>query len=117
VALSLATIGVLGVVAYSVQQRSREFAVRRALGATSADVLTLVLGSAARLGLLGVIGGLALATLFSQTLEALLFNVEPLDATTFTLVGVLATVTVLAAALGPAVRASSIDPARMLHDE
>ena len=71
-ALGLAMVGVFGILAYSVQQRSREFAVRRALGATGSNIARLVLGGAARLGAIGGLTGLALAALLSRFVETLL---------------------------------------------
>lgn len=115
-ALALAVVGVFGVVAYSVQQRTREFAVRRALGAGRGQVLRIVLRSAARTGLAGSIAGLALAVLLARFVESLLFGVEPLDAATLGAVIGLVILTVLAAAALPAVRASRVDPAAALKD-
>ena len=92
-ALLLAMIGVFGIVAYSVQQRVRDFAVRRALGATSRDVLQLVLHSAIRVIGAGAVIGLVLSVVLSRLVATLLVGVEPLDPVTFVAVAVMLTLT------------------------
>jgi putative ABC transport system permease protein len=82
-ALLLAMVGVFGILAYSVQQQSGDFAVRRALGATARDVVRLVVTSVAKVVVVGTIVGLLLAAALGRLLTAVLFGVEPLDATTF----------------------------------
>lgn len=116
-ALLLAMVGLFGVLAYSVQQRMRDFGIRRALGATSRDILGLVLGSAARVIVIGVVIGLAVAAGLSRALTTMLFGVEPLDALTFALVAVLVAVTTLVAIAGPVWRAIRIDPVVALREE
>jgi len=110
-ALMLAMIGVFGVLAYSVQQRWREFGVRLAFGATSANVLALVLRSAARMVLAGTALGLAAAAALGGSLSAFIFGVQPLDPATFVAAAAVVGATSLAAAAVPALRASRIDPA------
>ena len=78
-ALVLAMVGVFGMLAYSVQQQVRDFGVRRALGASTNDVLRLVLTRAGRIVALGTIIGLALAAASGRLIEGLLFGVKPLD--------------------------------------
>ena len=109
-ALVLAMVGVFGVLGYAVQQRSREFGVRIALGATGADVMSLVLGSAGRLVLTGAAIGLALAVASARTISTFLFGVPPLDPVTFAAVAVLIAVTALIAVAAPALRALRVDP-------
>jgi putative ABC transport system permease protein len=116
-ALLLAMVGVFGLLAYSVQQRVRDFGVHRALGATSGDVLRLVAGSAARMVAAGAILGLASAAVASRLLTTMLFGVEPLDPATFGLVTVALVVTAVLAVAGPAWRASRIDPAVALRTD
>jgi putative ABC transport system permease protein len=114
-ALFLAMIGVFGILAYSVQQRMRDFAVRRALGATSGDVLRLVVTSAARVVLVGIAVGLVLSAIAGQLLTTMLFGVQPLDPVTFLSVILLLATTALVSVAGPAWRAVRIDPAVALR--
>ena len=116
-ALLLAMVGVFGLLAYTVQQRVRDFGVRRALGATSGDVLRLVAGSAARMIAAGACIGLAAAAFVSRLLTTMLFGVEPLDPLTFGLVTVALLVTAVLAVAGPAWRAARIDPAVALRSD
>jgi putative ABC transport system permease protein len=116
-ALVLAMVGVFGVLGYAVQQRSREFGVRRALGATAGNVMTLVLGSASRLVLTGAAIGLALAGAAARTISTFLFGVPPLDPLTFLAVVVLLAVTASIAVAVPAVRALRIDPVEAFRAE
>jgi putative ABC transport system permease protein len=116
-ALLLAMVGVFGILGYSVQQRVREFGVRRALGATSRDVLHLVLSSAARLVGLGVLIGLALAAALSGVVRNVLFGVQPLDPLTFAAVTFVLLVTAAVSIAGPAWRAAHVDPAQALRSE
>jgi putative ABC transport system permease protein len=116
-ALVLAMIGVFGVMAYSVQQRMREFGVRMALGATRTDMLQLVLGGAAAVVAAGVAIGLLVAALVSRFLETVLFGVRPLDPATF---GLVVAVLALAAALStaiPAWRTTRVSPATIMQAE
>jgi putative ABC transport system permease protein len=91
VALALAAVGVYGVMAYSVRERTHEIGVRFALGASAASVLRLVLGRALRLVCLGIVAGLIAAAAFTRLLQRLLFEVGPLDPWTLvvTVVGLL----------------------------
>ena len=110
-ALVLAMIGVFGVLAYTVQQRWREFAVRIALGASPQSVLRLVAGGAARVIGTGAAIGLAGAAALSQLISAFLFGVQPLDPMTFGLVVVVLGITAAIAAAAPAIRATRVNPA------
>jgi putative ABC transport system permease protein len=114
-ALVLAMAGVFGTSAYTVQQRLRDFAVRRALGATSGDVLRLVAAGIAPVFGLGVLAGVLAALALGRVLTTVLYGVDPIDPLTFgTAAGVLALACVLAVAV-PARRALRIDPARVLR--
>jgi putative ABC transport system permease protein len=110
-ALVLALIGVFGVLAYSVQQRSREFGLRIALGASAASVLRLVMSSAGGVVAAGLVIGLAAAAVLSRLMAAFLFGVQPIDPMTFLLVAVVLAATAMIAVAAPAWRASRIDPA------
>jgi putative ABC transport system permease protein len=109
-ALGLAMVGVFGLLAYSVQQRVREFGVRIAMGAAASDVMRLVLGSAARLTLIGLVIGLTGAALLSRYVTTLVYPVRPLDPVTFMAVPVVLIVTAALAVAAPAWRAARVDP-------
>jgi len=116
-ALLLATIGIYGVIAYSVSQRVREFGIRMALGATAGHVERMLLREGIRLVAIGVVAGTVIALLASRAVESMLFVVSARDAVTFLLVpGILTLVAVLACWI-PARRAMRIDPAVALRDE
>jgi putative ABC transport system permease protein len=114
-ALVLAMVGVFGILSYSVQQRVRDFGLRRALGATTSDVMRLVVGDAARVVLAGAALGLALSAVLGRFITTMLFHVRPLDIVTFALVVVVIAITATVAIAGPAWRASRIDPAEALR--
>jgi len=116
-ALLLAMVGVFGLLAYSVQQRVREFGVRIALGASIGDVLRLVLGGMARLIVPGAAVGLALAAVFARSISILLFGVQPLDPLTFAAVTIVLALTVVAATIAPAWRAARTNPAVVLRTD
>ena len=110
-------VGVFGVLAYSVQQRIRDFGVRRALGATTSDVLRLVVGNAVRVIVTGAVIGLVLSALLGRLIVTMLFGVQPLDLTTFALVTIVVAVTAAVSIAGPAWRAAHIDPAVVLRSK
>jgi putative ABC transport system permease protein len=114
-ALLLAMVGVFGILAYSVQQRVRDFGVRRALGATTADVFRLVVGDAARVVVAGGVIGLVLSAVLGRLITTMLFAVTPMDFVTFAMVAIVLTITAAAAIAGPAWRAARIDPAEALR--
>ena len=114
-ALVLAMVGVFGILAYSVQQRMRDLGVRRALGATTHDLVRLVVASAARVVGTGVLVGLVLAAVLGRVIATFLFGVRPLDLATFAGVTALLAVAAAASVAGPALRAARIDPATALR--
>jgi putative ABC transport system permease protein len=116
-ALVLAMVGLFGVLAYGIQQRVRDFGVRRVLGATTADVIRLVIGNASKLIGVGVAIGLAVAALSGRLLTTMLFGVQPLDPATFALVILAMVLTAAVSSIAPAWRASRIDPAEALRVE
>jgi putative ABC transport system permease protein len=116
-ALLLAMVGVFGVMAYSIQQRTREFGVRMALGATRGNMLQLVLGSAAGVVASGAAVGLVVAMLLSQLLETVLFGVRPLDPATFAAVTAVLLLTAALSTAVPAWRATRVNPAAVMKAE
>jgi putative ABC transport system permease protein len=117
VALLLAAIGIYGVMAYSVTQRTQEIGIRIALGADSRQVLTLILRNALKLALAGVLLGLTAALACTRLMTALLYDVQPTDFPTFAGVSALLIGTALFASLIPAWRAAKTDPARTLRSQ
>jgi predicted permease len=113
----LASVGVFGVLAFSVSQRTREFGIRMALGARSADVLRLVLRGGLKIAAAGLAIGVAAAVALTRFLESLLFGVTPLDPISFLAAAALLLVLALAACAAPAVRAARVDPAVTLRQE
>jgi putative ABC transport system permease protein len=117
VALLLAAVGLYGVIAYSVSQRTREFAIRMALGAPSGQVVRMVLGSALRVTLMGLGFGLAAALGLTRLIEGLLYGIAPTDPWTFAGIALLLGGVALLAALTPARRATQVDPLVALRYE
>ena len=116
-ALLLATIGIYGVISYSVSQRTREIGVRMALGATPEELQALVLREGIRMVAIGIGAGVLLALAVSRAVQSMLFVVGARDAFTFlTVPAILALVAVVACWI-PARRATRIDPARALREE
>ena len=110
VAALLAAVGIFSVLAYLVGQRTREIAVRRAMGAQASDVIRLVVGQGLRLVAVGLVLGLAGAVTVARLLEGLLYEISPWDAGTYAGAVVLLGVTALLATLVPAIRAATIAP-------
>ena len=117
VALLLAMIGVYGVLAYSVSQRTRELGIRIALGAQRGDLLRLVMGKGVQLTVIGTLLGIAGAVGVSRLIANLLFGVRPTDVVTFISIPVLMLLTTLAACYLPARRAARVDPIVALRYE
>jgi ABC-type antimicrobial peptide transport system permease subunit len=109
-ALLLAMIGVFGILAYAVQQRTRDFGVRMAMGATAGDVLRLVVRSASALIVTGTVIGLVLSLLMSRWLATVLYGVAPFDPITVAGVAAVLVVASTLSTLGPAWRAARVQP-------
>jgi predicted permease len=108
--LALAMIGLYGVIAYLVAQRTQEIGVRMALGANKGDILRLVMGRSLRLILSGIVVGLVAALAATRVLSSLLYSVGPHDPVTFGLVTLLLVLVAVVAALIPARSATSVNP-------
>ena len=114
-ALSLAAVGVYGVMAYSVTQRTQEIGIRMALGAQTSDVSRLVIGQALALTCAGLMIGLALALALSRYLSSLLYEVTPTDVVTYSGVALLLSGVALLASYLPVRTATKIDPISALR--
>ena len=116
-ALLLSVLGVYGVLSYLVAQRTQEFGVRMALGARQADVLSLVLGEAARPIAIGLALGVVASLLFRRVLDGVLFGITSTDPLTYVaVIGLLGTAAFAACQL-PAIRATRVDPLRALRTD
>ncbi|MGH8637539.1 MAG: ABC transporter permease, partial [Burkholderiales bacterium] len=116
-ALLLSAIGIYGVIAYSVVQRTQEIGVRMALGATSVGVVRMVFGQGGRLAVVGIALGLVAAGGLTRFLERMLFAVEPFDAITFAGAALVLAAVAIVACTVPAFRAARVDPVTALRQE
>jgi putative ABC transport system permease protein len=116
-ALTLAAVGIYGVISYTVTQRTHELGIRLALGAQSRDVLKLVVGQGMRPALIGVMIGLATAFALTRAMTSLLYSVSATDPLTFGLISGLLSLVALLACWIPAWRATKVDPLVALRHE
>jgi putative ABC transport system permease protein len=114
-ALLLVLMGIYGIIAYSVTERTQELGIRRALGAQPSDILRLVVGQSFRYALAGVALGIAGSFALTRLMEKMLFHISPTDPTTFLIVTILFLAIALLASYLPARRATRIDPALALR--
>jgi putative ABC transport system permease protein len=117
IALSLACIGLYGLIAFSVTQRIREIGLRVALGASKAGIFRMILGDGFRMTVLGVLLGLAGVVSSTRFLRSLLFEIDPLDPVTLALVICILLMVSAVASYLPALRATKADPATVLREE
>lgn len=116
-ALALATVGIYGVISYSVEQRTSEFGIKMALGAEPRQLLFDVIGQGLMIGIMGVLAGLAGALLLTRSLEGLLFGVSRFDVSSFVVTAAMLTAATVLASFLPALRAMRIEPVKALRYE
>jgi len=117
VALLLASVGIYGVMSYSVEQRTREIGIRMALGAERSSVLRLIVGQGARLAAGGIVVGIAGAFALSRVMAGLLYGVSATDPLTYLALAAILAAVALAACAVPARRAVLVDPVVALRAE
>jgi predicted permease len=116
-ALTLAAIGIYGIVAYSVTERTREIGVRLALGAQRRDVIGMVIGQGMTMAGVGTVIGVTAALLLTRLMSSLLFGISAVDPMTFLVIPVLLIVVAFVACYVPARRATRVDPLQALRSE
>jgi ABC-type antimicrobial peptide transport system permease subunit len=116
-ALLLATVGLYGVISYSVSQRTREFGIRMALGAEAGDVVKLVLRRAVTVIVVGLVVGLAGGLALARLMASVLYGVSTVDLVAFAAATVALAVVALTATVVPAGRATRVNPVTALRDE
>jgi len=113
--LAIAAVGVFGVLAFSVGERTKEFGIRSTLGADARELLRMVLGEGMKLQSLALLVGIGAALLLAGFLRGFLFGIEPFDPPTLVLVAVVLSATALAASWLPAWRAARVAPIEVLR--
>jgi ABC-type antimicrobial peptide transport system permease subunit len=115
VALLLALVGLYGVMAYSVAQRTAEIGIRQAIGAQRGDILRMVMGQALRLSLVGIGGGVLAAVVLTRLIAKMLYHTSTTDPATYLAISILFLAIALVASYVPAWRATRIDPMAALR--
>ena len=113
--LALATVGIYGVLSYTVNRKTREMGLRTALGADRTEVLSMVVKQGLRLTVVGIGAGLILAYAATRFMASILFGIDPQDLIAFTGAPFVLTLTALVACIVPALKATRIDPVRALR--
>jgi ABC-type antimicrobial peptide transport system permease subunit len=116
-ALVLASIGIYGILAYSVSRRINEIGIRMALGARGAQVMRMILSEAGIMAIIGIITGLAAALAMGKVVASQLYGLKPSDPLTLTAASAVLIATAVAASWIPARRAATIDPMKALRHE
>jgi putative ABC transport system permease protein len=116
-ALLLASLGIYGVLSYSVSQRTREIGLRMALGASGGNTIAMIVRNSVVMVAIGGVIGLIAATLLARSMEGILFGVEPFDLPSFTLAAATLLIAGVAASLLPALRTTRVDPVVALRQE
>ena len=117
IALFLAAVGIYGVVAYSVSQRTQEIGIRMAIGAARRDVFALVVGGGMKLALVGVAIGVGGALVLSRLIQGMLFGVRPFDPASYAATATLLLAIAACACYVPARRAMRVDPVTAIRQE
>jgi ABC-type antimicrobial peptide transport system permease subunit len=116
-ALILAAIGVYGIMAYNVARRTSEIGIRTALGAQRSQILSMILRESSSLAFFGVVLGIASALALAHFIQSMLYDLTPTDPVTLVTAAALLFLVAVFAALGPALRATRIDPTTALRAE
>jgi ABC-type antimicrobial peptide transport system permease subunit len=116
-ALLMAIVGIYGLIAYSVAQRTREIGIRMALGAQRGEVVRMMVRQGMAMVVSGIVAGIIAALGLTRFMASLLYGVRPNDAPTFALVALALAITALLASWGPALKAAIVDPLIALRYE
>jgi ABC-type antimicrobial peptide transport system permease subunit len=116
-ALILSSLGLYGLISFTVAERTNELGVRMALGAQKRDIVSLIAGQSIRLAIFGVVLGLILSFAATRLIQQMLYGIKSSDPITLVAVCILLTATAIVASVGPALRAVKLDPATTLRYE